>query len=199
MLTAGRELLVRTSLRELLAQLDPKQFWQVHRGTAVQARCIATARRDGSGKVHLTLRGRPEALVVSRLYAHRFRGMWRRRTAVPVDPHPGPRHLRFGVEDMSALAKSRGTTVNRLLDEAATLLISEFGAETRFRLRAAIGAGQTGHGLALLDKAQGPEGWPAEVVLHERHDEVDGHPHEPVLVPACSERRNTNVGRQARD
>jgi DNA-binding LytR/AlgR family response regulator len=74
-LTAGRELLVRTSLRQLLAQLDPQQFWQVHRGTAVQARCIATARRDDSGKVHLTLRGRPEALVVSRLYAHRFRGM----------------------------------------------------------------------------------------------------------------------------
>jgi DNA-binding LytR/AlgR family response regulator len=37
--------------------------------------CSATARRDDSGKVHLTLRGRPEALVVSRLYAHRFRGM----------------------------------------------------------------------------------------------------------------------------
>jgi hypothetical protein len=107
---------------------------------------------------------------------------------------PDDKHAR-----LRALAKSRGTTVNRLLDEAATLLIREFGAETRFRLRAAIGAGQTGHGLALLDKAQGREGWPAEVVLHERHDEVDGHPHEPVLVPACSERRNTNVGRQARD
>jgi hypothetical protein len=43
---------------------------------------------------------------------------------------------------MSAPAKSRGTTINRLLDGAATLLISEFDAETRFRLRAARGAGQ---------------------------------------------------------
>jgi hypothetical protein len=56
---------------------------------------------------------------------------------------------------MSALTKRRGTTVNRLLDEAATLLISEFDAETRFRLRAARVAGQAERGLALLDKAQG--------------------------------------------
>ena len=54
-----------------------------------------------------------------------------------------------------ALAKSRGTTVNRLLDEAATLMISEFDAETRFRLRAARGAGQVERALALLDKAEG--------------------------------------------
>ena len=63
---------------------------------------------------------------------------------------PDDKHAR-----LRALAKSRGTTVNRLLDEAATLLISEFDAETRFRLRAARGAGQTERGLALLDKAQG--------------------------------------------
>ena len=56
---------------------------------------------------------------------------------------------------LRALAKSRGTTVNRLLDEAATLLISEFDAETRFRVRAARGAGRADRGLALLDKAEG--------------------------------------------
>jgi DNA-binding LytR/AlgR family response regulator len=74
-LTAEREHLIRTSLRELLPQLDPAQFWQVHRGTVVQARAIATARREESGKVTLTLRGRPETLVASRLYAHLFKGM----------------------------------------------------------------------------------------------------------------------------
>jgi DNA-binding LytR/AlgR family response regulator len=73
--TAEREHLIRLSLRELLPQLDAQQFWQVHRGTVVQARCIATARRDESGKVFLTLRGRPEVLTASRLYAHLFRGM----------------------------------------------------------------------------------------------------------------------------
>jgi len=74
-LTADGEHLIRTSLKELLPQLDPARFWQVHRGTVVQARCIASARRDDSGKVFLALRQRPETLVASRLYAHLFRGM----------------------------------------------------------------------------------------------------------------------------
>jgi DNA-binding LytR/AlgR family response regulator len=73
--TAQREHLIRTSLRELLPQLDPKVFWQVHRGTVVQARCITTARREESGKVTLSLAGRDEKLVASRLYAHLFKGM----------------------------------------------------------------------------------------------------------------------------
>ncbi len=74
-ITADKEHLIRTSLRELLPQLDPQRFWQVHRGTVVQARCITTARRDESGKVYLNLRGRPEVLTASRLYAHLFKGM----------------------------------------------------------------------------------------------------------------------------
>jgi DNA-binding LytR/AlgR family response regulator len=74
-ITAESEHLIRLSLRELLPQLDPAQFWQVHRGTVVQARCIASARREESGKVTLALRGRPETLVASRLYAHLFKGM----------------------------------------------------------------------------------------------------------------------------
>jgi DNA-binding LytR/AlgR family response regulator len=74
-ITAEREHLIRASLRELLPQLDPAQFWQVHRGTVVQARHVATARREESGKVTLTLRGRPEKLTASRLYAHLFKGM----------------------------------------------------------------------------------------------------------------------------
>lgn len=73
--TAEREHLVRLSLRELLPQLDASVFWQVHRGTVVQARCIATAKREETGKVTLTLKGRPEKLVASRLYAHLFKGL----------------------------------------------------------------------------------------------------------------------------
>jgi DNA-binding LytR/AlgR family response regulator len=74
-ITADREHLIRASLRELLPQLDPAVFWQVHRGTVVQAKAISTARREESGKVTLTLRGRPEKLIASRLYAQRFKGM----------------------------------------------------------------------------------------------------------------------------
>ena len=74
-MTADAEHLIRMSLRELLPQLDNQRFWQVHRSTVVQARCIASARREESGKVTLSLRGRPETLVASRLYAHLFKGM----------------------------------------------------------------------------------------------------------------------------
>jgi len=74
-ITAGREHLIRLALKDLLPQLDPQRFWQVHRGTVVQARCIASARREDSGKVTLSLHSRPEKLIASRLYAHLFKGM----------------------------------------------------------------------------------------------------------------------------
>ena len=73
--TPAREALIRLSLRELLPRLPADVFWQIHRGTVVRADAIATAMRDDSGKVFLTLRERPERLVASRLYAHLFRGM----------------------------------------------------------------------------------------------------------------------------
>lgn len=74
-LTAAQEYLIRMPLKELLAQLDPAVFWQVHRGTVVRASAIATATRDEAGRVSLQLRGRPERLAVSRIYAHRFKAM----------------------------------------------------------------------------------------------------------------------------
>ncbi len=74
-LTAEREYLIRTALRELLAQLDEAVFWQIHRGTVVRASQIAQAVRDEAGKLSLSLRSRPEKLAVSRLYAGRFKGM----------------------------------------------------------------------------------------------------------------------------
>ena len=73
--TAEREHLIRTSLRELVPQLDAGVFWQVHRSLVVRAAAIATAVREESGKVTLHLRGRQERLTASRLYAHLFKGM----------------------------------------------------------------------------------------------------------------------------
>jgi DNA-binding LytR/AlgR family response regulator len=73
--TADSEALIRLSLKELLPQLDPAQFWQIHRGTVVNAGSILLAQRDDAGKLSLRLRGRPELLRVSRLFAHRFRQM----------------------------------------------------------------------------------------------------------------------------
>ena len=74
-LTAEREYLIRTALKELIEQLDPQEFWQVHRSTLVRATAIATVTRDEAGKQQLSLRGRPERLPVSRLYAHLFKAM----------------------------------------------------------------------------------------------------------------------------
>ena len=74
-LTARAEYLIRTPLKELVDQLDPQEFWQVHRSTLVRASAIATVLRDELGKLHLNLRGRPERLAVSRLYAHLFKAM----------------------------------------------------------------------------------------------------------------------------
>jgi DNA-binding LytR/AlgR family response regulator len=72
--TAGKEYLVRTALRELLPQLDPGQFWQIHRGTVVRADAIERVVRDpDSGKLRVHLRGRAETLLVSRLHAPRFK------------------------------------------------------------------------------------------------------------------------------
>jgi DNA-binding LytR/AlgR family response regulator len=73
--TAAREYLIRMPLRQLLQQLDPEEFWQVHRATVVRAQAIATATRDDTGKVQLTLRGCPAPIAVSRLYAPRFKAM----------------------------------------------------------------------------------------------------------------------------
>ena len=73
--TASGEHLLRTPLKELLPQLDPEQFWQIHRGTVVRADAIDSVQRDESGRLHLSLRGHAEALVVSRLFAPRFKAL----------------------------------------------------------------------------------------------------------------------------
>lgn len=73
--TRDAELLIRTPIKELLEQLDPAQFWQVHRGTLVNVKQIAAARHDALGRVKLKLKDRPEALAVSRGHAHLFRQM----------------------------------------------------------------------------------------------------------------------------
>ena len=72
---ADSEVLIRTPLKELLPQLDPQLFWQVHRGTVVRATAVESVLRDEAGKLHLALRGRKEKLAVSRLYAHLFKAM----------------------------------------------------------------------------------------------------------------------------
>ncbi len=66
--------LIRTPLKELLAQLDEREFWQVHRSVIVAQRHIASAVRVDEGNMHLTLRGRDERLPVSRHFQGLFKG-----------------------------------------------------------------------------------------------------------------------------
>ncbi len=68
------EALIRTPLKELLAMLDPQQFWQVHRSVIVNHRHVAAAVRVDEGQMHLTLRGRPDKLPVSRHFQGLFKG-----------------------------------------------------------------------------------------------------------------------------
>ena len=72
---ADGEHLIRTPMRQLRDQLDPQQFWQIHRGVIVAARHVAGTRTDFRGRLLVKLKGRDEQLVVSRNYADLFRQM----------------------------------------------------------------------------------------------------------------------------
>ncbi|HEY5897585.1 MAG TPA: LytTR family DNA-binding domain-containing protein [Burkholderiales bacterium] len=73
--TAQQEALIRKPIKELIAELDPAQFWQIHRSTLINTRAIAGVVRDERGRQLVTIKGRPEKLEVSRSYAHLFKGM----------------------------------------------------------------------------------------------------------------------------
>lgn len=73
--TREHESLIRSSLRDLLPQLDASLFWQIHRSTVVNIREVSLAQRDEAGKITLRLRNSDAKLPVSRVYAHLFRQM----------------------------------------------------------------------------------------------------------------------------
>jgi DNA-binding LytR/AlgR family response regulator len=73
--TADGEALIKKPIKELFDALDPEAFWQIHRGTIVSLRAIARVERDWRDQPVITLKGRPEKLVVSRTFAHRFKAM----------------------------------------------------------------------------------------------------------------------------
>ena len=74
-LAVGDEAVIRKSLKELRALLDPEVFWQVHRSVIVRATAIDRVHKDELGKVWLTLKRGGEVLPVSSAFQGRFRGM----------------------------------------------------------------------------------------------------------------------------
>jgi len=71
--TREGEALVKKTLRELICELDPRHFWQVHRGTIVNIRAISTIASDEMGRREISLKDRPEKIEVSRTFAHLFK------------------------------------------------------------------------------------------------------------------------------
>jgi DNA-binding LytR/AlgR family response regulator len=69
------EALIRTPLKELMEQLDPSQFAQVHRSVVVNLRAISHVKRGLNETADIHLKGRDEVLPVSRSYLHLFRQM----------------------------------------------------------------------------------------------------------------------------
>jgi DNA-binding LytR/AlgR family response regulator len=73
--TGSAELLIRKTLKELADELDPNEFWRIHRSTLVRVDAIAEVTRDMRGRQMLRLRGIAEELEVSRNHSHLFQQM----------------------------------------------------------------------------------------------------------------------------
>ena len=73
--TAQAEMLIRKTLKELADELDPNEFWRIHRSTLVRVDAIAEVSRDDRGRQMLKVRNFPTALEVSRNHSHLFQQM----------------------------------------------------------------------------------------------------------------------------
>ena len=73
--TATIEALIRKPIKELVDEVDPDLFWQIHRSTLVNTHCIAGVTRDLRGRQIVSIKGSNEKLEVSRSYTHLFKGM----------------------------------------------------------------------------------------------------------------------------
>ncbi|TDM06803.1 MAG: DNA-binding response regulator [Ideonella sp. MAG2] len=73
--TATVEALIRKPIKELVDEVDPERFWQIHRSTLVAVPAVAGVTRDYRGRQIVAVKGHAEKLEVSRSYAHLFKGM----------------------------------------------------------------------------------------------------------------------------
>jgi len=73
--TCDSEALIRKPIKELLEELDPDKFWQVHRATIVNVDHIASVKRGLKDQAEIALKDHRETLVVSRAFTHLFKQM----------------------------------------------------------------------------------------------------------------------------
>jgi DNA-binding LytR/AlgR family response regulator len=75
LVTAASQSLINKTIRELVQELDPNVFFQIHRGTIVNVNAIAAVHRDLHGRMEIRLKQRQETLQVSASFAHLFKQM----------------------------------------------------------------------------------------------------------------------------
>jgi DNA-binding LytR/AlgR family response regulator len=73
--TAGFEALIRKPIKELIDELDPNEFWQIHRATVVRIDAVEQVSRNFRGKQIVHVKGSEEKLEVSRTFSHLFKQM----------------------------------------------------------------------------------------------------------------------------
>jgi DNA-binding LytR/AlgR family response regulator len=73
--TETYEALIRKPIKELVEELDPEHFWQIHRATIVNVKAIAGITRDLRGRQLVQLKNYPQKLEVSRNFTHLFKQM----------------------------------------------------------------------------------------------------------------------------
>jgi DNA-binding LytR/AlgR family response regulator len=73
--TRNFEALIRKPIKELVDELDPKEFWQIHRATVVRVDAVEHVTRNLRGNHVVHLKGSDEELEVSRTFNHLFKQM----------------------------------------------------------------------------------------------------------------------------
>ena len=73
--TASERHVIRMSLKELKARLDPQQFTQVHRSLIVNLRAIDKLERDVLGRTQIHLKNHADVIPVGRAYVNQFKKM----------------------------------------------------------------------------------------------------------------------------
>ena len=71
--TREGESLIKKTVQQLGEELNPDQFWRIHRGTIINVGRINRVSRSFAGRLIITLKDLPETLTVSRSYAHLFK------------------------------------------------------------------------------------------------------------------------------
>jgi DNA-binding LytR/AlgR family response regulator len=73
--TENYEALIRKPIKELIDELDPEAFWQIHRATIVNIKAVGGIVRDFRGRQLVQFKNFPEKLEISRNFTHLFKQM----------------------------------------------------------------------------------------------------------------------------